>query len=40
MGIKYVLMIESNGTLHMNPAMQQRLELLSANHKIEISEQL
>ncbi len=40
MGIKYVLMIESSGTLHMNPAMQQRLELLSANHKIEISEQL
>lgn len=37
MGIKYVLMIDSEGTLHMNPAMQKRIELLPSDNKIIIS---
>lgn len=37
MGIKYVLMIDKQGTLHMNPAMQKRLELLTSNNKINLS---
>lgn len=37
MGIKYVLMIDSEGTLYMNPAMQDRVELLNASNKIVIS---
>lgn len=37
MGIKYVLVIDSQGTLHMNPAMQKRIELLKTDNKIIIS---
>ncbi|MGD2117068.1 MAG: FAD:protein FMN transferase [Chromatiales bacterium] len=37
MGIKYVLMIDSNGVLHMNPAMQKRLELFQEYKKVDIS---
>ena len=37
MGIRYVLMIESDGTLHMNPAMEKRIELLSSDYKIVLS---
>jgi len=40
MGIKYVLMIDKQGTLHMNPAMQKRLELLASNHPVKISDPL
>ena len=36
-GIKYVLMIDTEGTLHMNPAMQERIELLPSDNKISIS---
>ncbi len=37
MKIGYVLLIDSDGTLHMNPAMQRRLQLLDSNHRIKIS---
>ncbi len=37
MGIRYVLLIDSSGTLHMNPAMQKRLTLLKEGHTIRIS---
>ena len=37
LGIKYVLMIDAEGTLHMNPAMQDRIELLEPDNKILIS---
>jgi thiamine biosynthesis lipoprotein len=34
MGIQYVMLIDDAGTLHMNPAMAKRLELLDANTDI------
>ncbi len=37
MGMRYVLLIDSEGTLHMNPAMQKRLQLLNNEHPIRIS---
>ena len=37
MGLTQVLLIDQAGTLHMTPAMQQRLNLVTANHRIEIS---
>jgi thiamine biosynthesis lipoprotein len=37
MKIGYVLLIDSEGTLHMNPAMQQRLQLVGSSHRIKIS---
>jgi thiamine biosynthesis lipoprotein len=37
MGIRYVLLIDSEGTLHMNPAMQQRLQLAEDQHRVHIS---
>jgi thiamine biosynthesis lipoprotein len=37
MEIRYVLLIDSEGTLHMNPAMQQRLQLAEDKHKVHIS---
>jgi thiamine biosynthesis lipoprotein len=37
MGIRYVLLIDSEGTLHMNPAMQQRLQLVKDGHSIRLS---
>lgn len=37
MGIKYVLLIDSEGNLLMNPAMQKRIELLTSDPEIEIS---
>ena len=40
MGIRYVLMIDKQGTLHMNPAMQKRIDLLTKKYKIEISDPL
>lgn len=40
MGIRYVLMIDSEGTLHMNPAMQERLELLDDSNPVVISKPL
>ncbi len=37
MGVGYVLLIDSNGTLHMNPAMQQRLQLTTSDNQIKLS---
>lgn len=37
LGVQYVLMIDSNGTLHMNPAMKKRIELIDTGNKIQIS---
>jgi thiamine biosynthesis lipoprotein len=37
MKIGYVLLIDSEGTVHMNPAMQQRLQLVDSSHQIKIS---
>jgi len=40
MGIKYVLLIDSEGAVHMNPAMQKRVELQKSPRKLVISEPL
>jgi len=40
MGIKYVLLIDSTGVAHMNPAMQQRVTLMDKNQPIKISQPL
>ncbi|MEJ2576451.1 MAG: FAD:protein FMN transferase [Gammaproteobacteria bacterium] len=40
MGIKYVLLVDENGVVHMNPAMQQRVQLLAKDHRIAISDPL
>jgi FAD:protein FMN transferase len=37
MGIKYVLLVDSNGEAHMNPAMQQRVKLDRKQYKIHLS---
>ncbi len=37
MGIRYVLLVDTEGTLYMNPAMQKRLRLLEPGHTIRIS---
>lgn len=37
MGLRYVLLIDQEGTLHMNPAMMERLELLESNRNVHIS---
>ena len=37
MGIKYVLLIDSNNVVHMNPAMQKRVQLMDKNQQIQIS---
>lgn len=40
MGIKYVLLIDSEGGVHMNPAMQKRVELQKTPSKLVISDKL
>jgi len=40
MGIGYVMLIDDAGTIHMNPAMAARVELLEANADVAISEAL
>jgi thiamine biosynthesis lipoprotein len=40
MGIKYVLLVDEEGVVHMNPAMQQRVQLLDKNHRIVVSRPL
>ncbi len=40
MGVRYVLLIDSAGTLHMNPAMANRIELLDRDLDIALSEPL
>jgi thiamine biosynthesis lipoprotein len=37
MGIRYVLLMDSEGTVHMSPAMAERVELLDPDQAIEIS---
>ncbi len=37
MGIKYVLLIDSNDKAHMNPAMRKRLKLDSEQYEIQLS---
>ena len=38
MGIRYVALVDDQGVLHINPAMQKRLRLLDHNIKVELSE--
>jgi len=40
MGIRYVLLIDSNNVAHMNPAMEKRIALMNKNQVAEISEPL
>ena len=40
MGIRYVLLVDASGRLHMNPEMRDRLELLRNDHTVVISEPL
>ncbi len=40
MGIRYVLLIDSEGTLHMTPGMKERLTLLDRKKRIRISSTL
>ncbi len=40
MGIRYVILTDSAGRVHMNPAMQARVKLQHGNHEIVISEPL
>ena len=40
MGIEYVLLVDSKGVLHMNPEMQDRIELLDQNIKVRIGPHL
>ncbi|WP_029133376.1 FAD:protein FMN transferase [Sedimenticola selenatireducens] len=37
MGIGYVLLVDSDGILHMNPAMQERVELTDNSYTIKLS---
>ena len=37
MGMRYVLLVDSEGTVHMNPAMAERLELVDEDVEIELS---
>ena len=37
MGIRYVLLVDSADTLHMNPAMARRIRLLERDREIELS---
>ncbi len=40
MGIRYVMLTDSEGRVHMNPAMQARVKLQRRNHEVIISEPL
>jgi thiamine biosynthesis lipoprotein len=40
MGIKYVLLVDEEGVVHMNPRMQGRVQLLDKNHRIAVSQPL
>ncbi|MCW8907183.1 MAG: FAD:protein FMN transferase [Sedimenticola sp.] len=37
MGLGYVLLVDSEGIMHMNPAMQSRIELLDDSYRIKLS---
>ena len=40
MGIRYVMLTDRQGRLHMNPAMQARVRLQTSDRKVIISEPL
>lgn len=40
MGIKHVMMIDTDGTIHMNPAMAARTDLQGSKHEVKISKAL
>ncbi|WP_456406966.1 FAD:protein FMN transferase [Thiolapillus sp.] len=40
MGIKYVLLIDTDNVVHMNPAMQKRVQLMNKEQPVKISEPL
>ncbi len=40
MGIQYVLLIDSNSVVHMNPAMEKRIQLMDESLPVEISSPL
>lgn len=40
MGVGYVLLVDSQGTVHMNPAMRDRIELVDENLDLVVSEPL
>ncbi len=37
MGLKYVLLVDQEGLLHMNPGMEKRIELMGEGHRIRLS---
>jgi thiamine biosynthesis lipoprotein len=37
MGVRYVLLMDSNGTVHMTPAMAKRIEILSRDQNVKLS---
>ncbi len=37
MGVGYVLLVDSEGILHMNPAMQERVELADNSYTVKLS---
>ena len=40
MGVKYVLLVDEKGTVHMNPAMQRRVQLMGNTREFAISDPL
>jgi FAD:protein FMN transferase len=40
MGVRFVLLVDNKGTLHMSPEMQARLELMDANAEVRVSQPL
>jgi len=37
MGVRFVLLVDSHGTLHMNPEMRDRIKLINAETDLAIS---
>jgi thiamine biosynthesis lipoprotein len=35
MGVRYVLLVDAEGTLHMNPAMAARIELVDGSARVQ-----
>jgi FAD:protein FMN transferase len=40
MGIRYALLVDAEGTLHMNPAMAERIELVDSGVRVELGAEL
>ncbi len=40
MGIRYLLLVDAEGTLHMNPAMAERIELVDTEVRTQLTEEL